>query len=104
MAFGRFLQDQLRQHSVLITDDTRARLYEQQRTLDGKRIAMTLGWHIASTADEWYYYKEGGGGGYHSMMRLYPRSKLGMCAMCNATAFDVRLPLDAAFRAFVKRS
>jgi len=92
--FGKFLQDQLQDHSRLLSDTGRALFYEQQRTTRGP-IAMTLGWHIGSRRGEPFFYKEGGGGGFHCMMRLYPRPKIGMVVMTNATAFDVSGLLDA---------
>ena len=90
LAFSKFLSDQLRDHSLLFSDVTRALFYEQQHTVRGKPVEMTLGWHVGSR----YYYKEGGGGGFHCMMRLYPGERIGMVALCNATGFDVRRLLD----------
>ena len=100
LAFGSFLQDQLTEHSSLFDDATRKLFYEQQRVSDGRTIPMTLGWHIGEREGERYFFKEGGGGGFHCMMRLYPDTRLGMVAMCNATAFDVNRVLDRVSRAF----
>ena len=96
--FSKFLSDQLREHSALFRDATRALFYEQQHTLRGEAVAMTLGWHIGSSASAPFYYKEGGGGGFHCMMRLYPAAGLGVVALCNSTGFDVRRLLDSLAR------
>jgi D-alanyl-D-alanine carboxypeptidase len=89
-----FLQDQLRAHSRLFGDATRALFCEPQRTTGGP-IAMTPGWHIGSSGNAArFLYKEGGGGGFHCMMRLYPAAGIGTVVMTNATAFDVRRLLD----------
>jgi len=92
--FGTFLQDQLRPHSRLFSDSTRALYYEPQRTKSGTAIAMTLGWHIETHAGEAFYYKEGGGGGFHCMMRVYPAAGMATVVMTNATGFNVRGFLD----------
>ena len=93
--FATFLQDQLRDHSALFDDATRALFYEQQRTARGA-IAMTLGWHIGTREGRTFYFKEGGGGGFHSMMRLYPAGRFGSVVMANATSVDVATILDVA--------
>jgi CubicO group peptidase (beta-lactamase class C family) len=92
--FAKFLRDQLQEHSRLIGDATRRLLVEPQRTTRGP-IAMTLGWHLASSSGTSFLFKEGGGGGFHAMMRLYPAHGIGTVIMANATAFDVRGALTA---------
>ena len=92
--FGMFLQDQVRERSVLFGDDTRRQFYAQQQTTRGTAVPMTLGWHIGNLNGQQFFYKEGGGGGFHCMMRLYPDERVGTVAMTNATEFDVRKLLD----------
>jgi CubicO group peptidase (beta-lactamase class C family) len=93
--FGKFLEDQLRGHSVLLDDTTRAQLYDQQQTTQGTAIAMTLGWHIGQLGEtRFYYFKEGGGGGFHCEMRLYPAAGIGTVVMTNATGFKVKRLLN----------
>jgi D-alanyl-D-alanine carboxypeptidase len=93
-AFGRLLQDQLRDRSVLLGDEGRRLLYSAQATTDGKPVPMTLGWHIGTSNGSRFFFKEGGGGGFHSMMRLYPDRGLGAVVMANSTGFNVRQFLD----------
>lgn len=99
--FGKFLQDQLRQHSVLFSDTTRGLFYSAQQTNQGTEIPMTLGWHIGDIDRIRFYYKEGGGGGFHSMMRVYPASGIATIVMTNATGFNVRKCLNALDRQFL---
>lgn len=101
-AFGRFLQDQLRGHSVLFADSTRELFYAQQHTSDGRAIAMTLGWHIGDLDGRRFYFKAGGGGGFHCEMRLYPHAGIATVLMTNATAVDVTRILDREDRAFLR--
>lgn len=101
--FARFLQDQLRESSVLLGRATRRVLYEPQQTGAGAPIAMTLGWHIGQLAGSRFFYKEGGGGGFHAMMRVYPVSGRGVATivMTNATGVDVARCLDTVDREFL---
>jgi CubicO group peptidase (beta-lactamase class C family) len=100
---GMFLQDQLRDRSVLFGDDTRRQFYAQQQTDRGAAVPMTLGWHIGDRDGRRFFYKEGGGGGFHCMMRLYPADGIGTVVMTNATGFDVAKLLDASDPAFFAR-
>ncbi len=92
--FGAFLQDQLREHSILLTDTSRQLLLAPQCTTRKKPVAMSLGWHIGEGEGATCFYKEGGGGGFHCMMRLYAADGIGTVAMTNATGIDVRTLLD----------
>ena len=87
--FGRFLQDQLRERSVLFNDATRRRFYDAAAHHARNPVAMTLGWHIGDLHGAPFFYKEGGGGGFHCMMRLYAHDGVGTVVMTNATGFDV---------------
>jgi CubicO group peptidase (beta-lactamase class C family) len=87
--FGRFLSDQLRDHSALFSEDTQTRFYSPQRTRTGMVLPMTLGWHIENVDGARFFFKEGGGGGFHSMMRIYPSARVATVMMTNATRFDV---------------
>jgi CubicO group peptidase (beta-lactamase class C family) len=87
---GALLQDQLRPHSVLFDDDTKALFYTQQSTTRGVPAPMTLGWHVGVLHGIPFYFKEGGGGGFHCEMRLYPDWNIGSVMMANATGFDVK--------------
>lgn len=98
---ARFLQDQLRPHSLLFRDSTRRDFYTQQHTDNGLAVPTSLGWHIGALDDKRHYYKEGGGGGFHCMMRLYPDSGIGTVVMTNATGINVRHLLDRTDRAFL---
>jgi CubicO group peptidase (beta-lactamase class C family) len=93
--FGKFLQDQLNEHSKVLDGTTRRLLYTPQQTSLGLPVAMTLGWHIGDRDGSRFFYKEGGGGGFHSMMRVYPASGVATVLMTNAAGFDVRACLRA---------
>jgi D-alanyl-D-alanine carboxypeptidase len=96
-----FLQDQLRETSVLFASDTKAMFFEQQKSNDGALLPMTLGWHIGSLDGRRYYFKEGGGGGYHSEMRIYPDKGVGTVVIGNSASFKVAELLNRADREFL---
>ena len=101
--FGAFLQDQLRERSILFNDTTRLLFYAPQQTTRGAPVPMTLGWHIGDLDGRHFLYKEGGGGGFHCMMRVYPANGIGTVVMTNATGFDVRGLLDTIDGSFLSR-
>lgn len=99
-AFSRFLQDQLHPASVLLRPQTKGLLESQQSTRNGKKIPMTLGWHLGETRGTRFFFKEGGGGGFHCEMRLYPQAGVGSVVMVNSAQFNTTRFLnrfDAAF-------
>jgi CubicO group peptidase (beta-lactamase class C family) len=100
--FGKFLQDQLRSESVLFGEETLARFYRSERTLDGAEVPMTPGWHVDDSEGVRHFYKEGGGGGFHSMMRIYRDHGIGSVVLTNATTFDVRSSLNVLDRQFLE--
>jgi len=96
-----FLQDQLKDRSLLMDPDTKSLFYEQQSTTDGKPVPMTPGWHIGRLDGRQYYFKEGGGGGYHCAMRIYPARGIATVIMANETSPSCIRTQDAADREFL---
>lgn len=103
-AFSRFLQDQLRERSVLFNMETKQLFYTQQRNKGGELIEMTLGWHIGALKGVRYFYKEGGGGGFHCEMRIYPTHRIASVIMVNGTEFNSNKVLGRLDQAFLSDS
>ena len=93
-AFSLILQSLLSETSVLLGGDVKQYLYSQEKTNSGKKIDMTLGWHIGELNETKYYFKEGGGAGFHSEMRIYPDENLASVLMVNRTSFNTRKQLS----------
>ncbi len=93
-AISVFLQDQLREESVLFSTKTKRLFFEQQKNNAGDPIEMSLGWHIRELDGIRYFYKEGGGGGFHSEMRIYPSKKSATVVIVNNTTFATNKFLD----------
>ncbi len=102
-AFSKILQDLLSEQSKLLGEKSKQLLYSQQKTHSGKKIDMTLGWHIGKLNGVTYYYKEGGGAGFHSEMRIYPDNGLASVIMANRTSFNSRKVLSELDVNFVKK-
>jgi len=101
-AFGRVLQDLLPEESLLLEKSTMQLLYTAENTNSGKRIPMTLGWHIGELNGLSYFYKEGGGAGFHSEMRIYRSHGLASVIMTNRTAFNSRKELSRIDENFIR--
>jgi CubicO group peptidase (beta-lactamase class C family) len=97
-----FLQDQLKDRSVLLGPQTREQFYTQQSTISNAPVLMTLGWHIGDLDGTRYFYKEGGGGGYHCEMRIYPERGLGTVIMVNETSSSCVRTQDLVDREFLR--
>ncbi len=93
-AFARILQDLLSEQSKLLGSWGKSLLYSQQKTAAGKKIDMTLGWHMSRLNGLVYYYKEGGGAGFRSEMRIYPQVGIASVLMANRTSFNSRKILN----------
>lgn len=99
--FGKFLQDQLKEESVLFNKETRALFYTQQKNNAGESVEMTLGWHIGYLEGMKYFFKEGGGGGYHCEMRIYQKKRIASIVMINETSASCKKYLNTLDEAFL---
>ncbi len=93
-SFGKFLQDQLKEESVLFNKVTRNLFYTQQKNNAGELVEMTLGWHIGYLEGTKYFFKEGGGGGYHCEMRIYEKKRIASIIMINETSASCKKYLN----------
>ena len=100
--FSRFLQDQLRNESVLFGMETKRLLEAQQTDGAGRPIPMTPGWHLGEAHGVAYFFKEGGGGGFHCEMRIYPTRGIATVVMVNSTAFGSTGFLNRVDRTFLE--
>jgi D-alanyl-D-alanine carboxypeptidase len=101
-AVSLFLQDQLKERSVLLGPQFREQFFTQQRTTTNAPVSMTLGWHIGDLHGTRFFYKEGGGGGYHCEMRIYPERAIGSVIMVNETSSSCIRTQDLADWEFLK--
>ncbi len=100
-SFGKFLQDQLKEESVLFNKVTRNLFYTQQKNNAGESVEMTLGWHIGYLEGKKYFFKEGGGGGYHCEMRIYQKKRIASIVMINETSASCKRYLNSLDKVFL---
>jgi CubicO group peptidase (beta-lactamase class C family) len=100
-SFGTFLQDQLKEESVLFNKETRDLFYTQQKNNAGEFVEMTLGWHIGYLEGTKYFFKEGGGGGYHCEMRIYEKKRIASIIMINETSASCKKYLNTLDKALM---
>lgn len=99
---AKFLQDQLKEKSILFDETMRKYFYEETMINDSCKIPMTLAWHVGNLDGGKYFFKEGGGGGYHSEMRIYPEEKFATIIATNETSADVIKLLNRIDRQFLQ--
>ncbi len=85
-AFGAFLQDQLRDASLLLSAETKQLFFTEQLDDSGRTMPTTLGWHRGVVGETPYYGKPGGGPGFQSNIRLYPQQGIASAWLANETA------------------
>jgi CubicO group peptidase (beta-lactamase class C family) len=100
-SFRIFLQDQLKEESVLFNKNTRNIFFTPQKNSAGEYVDMTLGWHVGDLEGMRYVFKEGGGGGYHCEMRIYPTKGIASIIMVNRTSFNSKKYLHTLDREFL---
>lgn len=100
-AFSVILQDLLSDQPRLLGPTGKKLLFDQQAIASGKKIEMTLGWHIHRLDSLTYFYKEGGGAGFCSEMRVYPKAGVASVLMANRTSFNFKKHLSSLDRLFV---
>lgn len=96
------LQDLLADESIILGNKGKTLLYTIQKTIEGKTIDMTLGWHVGDLNGINYFYKEGGGAGFKSEMRIYPKKGLASVIVTNKTSFNSRKPLGIIDSVFIE--
>jgi CubicO group peptidase (beta-lactamase class C family) len=80
--------------NLLIKNDERIKLFEIQRTNDGKTIKPCLSWFRGELGTDIYYTHSGGGGGYYCEIRIYPKKKIASVIMFNRTGVSEERILD----------
>ncbi len=69
-------------------------LFRENRTKDGKRTGMAMGWFTGTLHGERYVAHAGGGGGYYAEIRLYPDLGRGSALLFNRTGVADERALD----------
>lgn len=90
--------------NTLITNEKKIKLFEDQKTKDGKIIDVCLSWFKGNLDGQIYYTHAGGGGGYYCEIRLYPQKKMASVIMLNRTGISDDRLLDSIDKIFYEQS
>lgn len=89
-----YCQELLKDNGKLLSKSTIDEMLTEQKTNNGTKTAMTLGWFKGETEGKDYYCHAGGGGGYYCEIRLYPSPGLGSVIMLNSSGMKDDRILD----------
>ncbi len=89
-----YCQELLKNNGNLLPKTVVDEMLTEQKTNDGSKTAMALGWFKGELAGNEYYCHAGGDGGYYSEIRLYPFLGLGSVIMLNSSGMTDDRILD----------
>ena len=98
--FAIYLQSLL-SDTLLLSDPSKAKLFNSQQTTNGKTSEMCLGWFTGKLGDEVYFAHPGGGGGYYCEIRLYPGLNIASVILFNRTGTGNEKVLDDIDKIFL---
>jgi CubicO group peptidase (beta-lactamase class C family) len=93
-SFMIYLQDFLKDSSVLISDKYKNLMLTENKTNSGKATGMCLSWFIGDLNGKIYFCHAGGGAGYYCEIRLYPQEGIGSLVMLNRSGMKDERILD----------
>lgn len=96
----RYAQALLHEHSVLLGDRYKHRLFDETR-IGGKPTGMSLSWFTGELKGNHYVAHAGGGGGYYVELRLYPGLQAGSVIVYNRSGMRDERMLDKTDRFFL---
>ncbi len=93
-SFVKYIQELLKSNCILISDEYKEMLFQENYTNEGKATRMCLSWFKGELCGNEYYCHAGGGGGYYCEIRLYPKKGIGSVVMFNRTGMSDERFLD----------
>lgn len=98
--FTKYLQALLKDNQ-LITISSKSKLFETQKTNNGKTIDRCLSWLRGKFGEDIYYSHTGGAVGYYCEIRIYPERKIASVVMFNRTGISAERFLDNVDKFFL---
>jgi hypothetical protein len=86
----------LKPNDLLLSEDSKKKLFTENYTIDGKPTGMCLSWFSGQLHGNRYYAHAGGGGGFYCEIRIYPDKELGSVIFFNRTGMSDERFLDKA--------
>jgi CubicO group peptidase (beta-lactamase class C family) len=100
-AFVAYLQELLKTESILISDEYKHMLFQENKANRGKNTGMCLSWFTGKLNGNKYFAHAGGGGGYYCEIRIYSNLKTGSVVFFNRTGMSDERFLDKLDKYFV---
>lgn len=100
--FVKYSQELLKSNSILLSDNFKRKLFNENYTNRGKATGMCLSWFKGNLNGNTYFAHAGGGGGYYSEIRLYPELGIGSIIMFNRTGMSDERYLDKLDKFYFK--
>jgi len=94
MAFVAYLQELLKTESILISDEYKRMLFQENKSNRGKNTGMCLSWFTGELNGKKYFAHAGGGGGYYCEIRIYPEINKGSVVFFNRSGMSDERFLD----------
>lgn len=93
-ALVAYIQELLRTSNILISNEYKQVLFQENKTNQGKNTGMCLSWFTGELNGKKYFTHAGGGGGYYCEIRIYPEIKMGSVIFFNRTGMTDERYLD----------
>jgi D-alanyl-D-alanine carboxypeptidase len=100
-AFVKYIQELMKDNSVLISPKYKALLFQENKNNQGENTGMCLSWFYGELNGNKYFAHAGGGGGYYCEIRIYPEMKLGSVIFFNRTGMTDERFLDKLDKYFI---
>lgn len=96
----RYAQALMRDHSVLIDDKHKQKLFTET-VIRQRPTGMALSWFTGFLKGNKYVVHAGGGGGYYTELRIYPEARAGSVILYNRSGLRDERMLDQTDRFFL---
>lgn len=103
-SFVKYIQELLNDNSNLISKAYKAKLFQENKNIQGKNTGMCLSWFAGELNGIRYYAHAGGGGGYYCEIRIYPEIKMGSVIFFNRTGMSDERYLDKVDKLYINAS
>ena len=92
--FQKYIQELLKPDCLLISDQYKEMLFNENLTNSNKSTGMCLSWFRGQLNKQEYFAHAGGGGGFYCEIRIYPKLGKGSVIMFNRSGMKDERFLD----------
>ncbi|WP_157831527.1 serine hydrolase domain-containing protein [Confluentibacter flavum] len=100
-SFVKYIQELLKEKSVLISEENKALLFQENKNNKGENTGLCLSWFSGELNGNKYFAHAGGGGGYYCEIRIYTEINKGSIIFFNRTGLSDERFLDKLDKYFI---